>query len=171
MVAKTLSHLPTALSVIRVSHTGGHPSFSWFFLTPSPSKQVTLQWGALLNQKWTSSPLKNEALFWEVIPRKKIQISKTAINIFYLLGCHTVNFWPLSRGQPHSLDVDLCTFVNFRIEDQREPRNSFWEPPSMLPPCIDESSNERTYPINDVREFMLSQTRNPETSDKELFAS
>ena len=33
------------------------------------------------------------------------------------------NFGPLSRGQPHSPDVNHCVFLHFRPEGHREPRN------------------------------------------------
>ena len=45
------------------------------------------------------------------------------IFFFYLLfGCPTANFGPLSRGQPHSPDVNHCV-LHFRPEGHREPRN------------------------------------------------
>ena len=43
-------------------------------------------------KKLLPPPLKHEAPFWETIPRKKIQISKTAINICYLAAP-----WPRFR--------------------------------------------------------------------------
>ena len=39
-----------------------------------------------------------------------------------LFGCPTANFRPLSRGQPHSPDVNHCV-LHFRPEDHGEPRN------------------------------------------------
>ena len=39
-----------------------------------------------------------------------------------LLGCPTANFGPLSRGQPHSPDVNHCVF-HFRSEGHQEPRS------------------------------------------------
>ena len=39
-----------------------------------------------------------------------------------LFGCPMANFGPLSRGQPHSPDVNHCV-LHFRPEGHREPRN------------------------------------------------
>ena len=39
-----------------------------------------------------------------------------------LFGCPMANFGPLSRGQPHSPDVNHC-ILHFRREGHREPRN------------------------------------------------
>ena len=48
------------------------------------------------------------------------------VNFFFffklLFGCPTANFGPLSRGQPHSPDVNHCV-LHFRPEGHREPRN------------------------------------------------
>ena len=42
---------------------------------------------------------------------------------FYLLfGCPTANFGPLSRGQPHSPNVNHCS-IHFQPQGHREPRN------------------------------------------------
>ena len=40
----------------------------------------------------------------------------------YIFGCSTANFGPLSRGQPHSPDVNHCV-LHIRPEGHREPRN------------------------------------------------
>ena len=39
-----------------------------------------------------------------------------------LFGCPTANFGPLSRGQPHSPDVNHCV-LHFRPEGHWEPRS------------------------------------------------
>ena len=46
------------------------------------------------------------------------------LNFFFklLFGCPTANFWPFSRGQPHSPDVNHWVFTFF------EPRVGHWEP-------------------------------------------
>lgn len=44
----------------------------------------TLKW-TIPTEKWPSSQMKNEATFYKMISRKKIQISKTTINIYVLL--------------------------------------------------------------------------------------
>ena len=52
-------------------------------------------------------------------------------NFFFklLFGCPTANFGPLSRGQPHSPDVNHCV-LHIRPEGHREPRmdcqQKFW---------------------------------------------
>ena len=39
-----------------------------------------------------------------------------------LFGCPTAKFGPLSRGEPHSPDVNHC-ILHFRPKGYREPRN------------------------------------------------
>ena len=50
--------------------------------------------------------------------------SKTMKNVFFylLFGFPTANFGPLSRGQPHSSNVNHCS-LHFQPQGHREPRN------------------------------------------------
>ena len=48
-----------------------------------------------------------------------------SIAIFYLLfGCLKTNFGSLSRGQPHSPDVNHCVFIIFLFKGLWEPHNN-----------------------------------------------
>ena len=44
-------------------------------------------------------------------------------HFFFLFGRPTANFGSLSRGQPHSPDVNHCVFLHFQPKGHREHRN------------------------------------------------
>ena len=71
------------------------------------------------------SPLKNEASFWEITPRKKKPKYRKLLLIYaFHFICYLAAPWPtLCHYQGDSPDVNHFVFINFRLEGHREPRN------------------------------------------------
>ena len=80
--------------------------------------EVAVNWWYILTVNWRKIGFVRLLCqqFWKIIFRFKVFFFKL------LLGCPTANFGPLSRGQPHSSDVNHCVF-HFRPEGHQEPRS------------------------------------------------
>ena len=105
---------------------GTPPNSMNFFRTPMGCLPLKMK---PLGRKMTSLPFHwkmkppSETWFLEKNPNIKNCYQCSFSFLYLLFGCAIANFGPLSKGKPHSPEVDHCVLSNFQPEFHGEPHN------------------------------------------------
>ena len=65
--------------------------------------------------------------FWLLDLNRRLHTHDDLFNTYLLsamFGCPKTNFWSLSRGQPHSPDINHCVFIIFWLKIHWKPHNN-----------------------------------------------